>query len=44
MNNAELTAKAKELYKNYGPQVDYFFNNGSPIEKKLAQKVIELAA
>ncbi|MGB3907464.1 MAG: hypothetical protein WBL02_03410 [Methanomethylovorans sp.] len=39
----ELTERARELYKNYGSQVDYFINNGSPIEKRLAQKVKELA-
>lgn len=34
---------AKNIMKEYSPQVEYFLNNGSSVEKKLAQKVKELA-
>lgn len=34
---------ARNLKKEYGPQLDYFLNNGGPVEKKLAQRVMDLA-
>ena len=34
---------ARNLKTEYGPQLDYFLNNGGPVEKKLAQRVMDLA-
>lgn len=34
---------ARETKQKYGPQLEYFLKNGSPIEQKLAKKVVELA-
>ncbi len=41
--DADLVPWARNLKAEYGPQLDYFVNNGGPVEKKLAQKVLDLA-
>lgn len=50
MQNCQISDKdlatkawAQNLINEYGPQVEYFLNNGSSVEKKLAEKVKQLA-